>query len=259
MSHKEALLGRLEAIGRSLAETEGALALLGLGSAGGETARMDAYSDLDFFVIVQTGYKTTFVQDLSWLTAVAPVAYHFQNTPDGHKLLFRDGVFCEFAVFDPAELAAAAYAAPRLIWQAPGFVGDWLKPEPAPPTRQPAAWLLGEALTNLYVGLGRYRRGEKLSAARFVQGYALDRVLDLAAYIETEQPAFRDPFSPERRFEQRFPDTAVHLPQFMQGYEYTVPSALAILRFLDDHFTINPALKRAIEALCDEDIDPAPE
>ena len=64
-------------------------------------------------------------------------------------------------------------------------------------------FLLGEALSNLYVGLGRLRRGEKLSALRFIQGYAVDRVLELARRVESEQPGFPDPFNAERRFEQR--------------------------------------------------------
>jgi hypothetical protein len=38
-----------------------------------------------------------------------------------------------------------------------------------PPTVE---WLLGEALTCLYVGLCRYHRGEKLSAQLFIQHYA---------------------------------------------------------------------------------------
>ena len=41
---------------------------------------------------------------------------------------------------------------------------------------------LGEALTNLYVGMAREKRGEKLSAMRFIQGYAVDRLLELAEY-----------------------------------------------------------------------------
>jgi hypothetical protein len=69
------------------------------------------------------------------------------------------------------------------------------------PDPKPIEWLLGEALTNLYVGLGRFRRGEKLSAARFVQQYALDRVLELVAQAGEEVPGYGDAFAPERRFD----------------------------------------------------------
>lgn len=51
------LLDRLDAIGRALVARPGALGLLGLGSVGRETDRLDAHSDLNFFVIVRAGAK----------------------------------------------------------------------------------------------------------------------------------------------------------------------------------------------------------
>jgi hypothetical protein len=109
---------------------------------------------------------------------------------------------------------------------------------------------LGEALTNLLVGLGREKRGEKISAARFIQGYAVDRVMDLAETIETPVGDFQDVFSIERRFERRFPETARQLPGFLQGYDRNPESALAILGFLEKHFKINQAIAAAIRGLC---------
>jgi hypothetical protein len=117
------------------------------------------------------------------------------------------------------------------------------------PDPKPLEWLLGEALTNLFVGLGRYRRGEKLSAARFIQQYALDRVLELVA-MAGKEPDGEDVFAPERRFEQRFPETARMLPSFLQGYDRSPESALAILGYLERRYDVNPAMARAIRELC---------
>src|SRR5574338_611622 len=103
------LLQRLDAIGGSLSESGTALALLGLGSVGAETERLDAYSDLDFFVIVKPGCKPDYLASLEWLAAVHPLAYAFLNTADGYKALFADGIFCEFAVFEPQELAGIPF------------------------------------------------------------------------------------------------------------------------------------------------------
>lgn len=61
---------------------------------------------------------------------------------------------------------------------------------------------MNEALTNLYVGLGRYARGERLSATRFVQGYAVDRILSVLHLLEQEVDYFPDPFGNERRLEE---------------------------------------------------------
>lgn len=246
------LLGRLAAIGAALAQRPSALGLLGLGSVGAELARLDAYSDLDFFVIVQTGHKAAYLENLDWLATVCRLAYTFQNTDDGFKFLYDDGLYGEFAVFEPAELATAVFAAGRWVWSAPGWDADAALPAPRQPQPLPQTVdrLVNEALTNLYVGLGRYHRGEKLSALRFIQGYALDRIVELAGFLESPQPGFEDPFNRERRFEARFPQTAAVLASLLPGYDATPAAARAILQFLAARFPVNPALKAAIERLC---------
>lgn len=250
MNTPQTLLTRLDEIGQSLAQTGNALALLGLGSVGQELDRLDQYSDLDFFAIVQPGHKPSFIDDLIWLSRIQPLAYVFQNTADGYKLLFADGIFCEFAIFEPDELAQIPFAPGRIIWQAADFAVDLLQRPAAGPLPHRREWLLGEALTNLYVGLGRYHRGEKLSAARFIQGHAVDRLLELATEIEPMQIQYTDPFDKGRRFEQRFPQSARHLAQWLPGYDDSPAAARSILAFLDEHFTVNPAMKRAILAMC---------
>ena len=254
MDAGQRLLDRLDAIGQSVAGTGAGLAVLGLGSVGAELDRLDAFSDLDFFVIVGPGCKAAFIDDLGWLSAVCPVVFSFKNTGDGYKLLFEDGIFCEFAVFEEAELGEIPFAGGRLVWKAPEVDEDIRVPrrQNRVETQASSDWLVGEALTNLLVGLGRYHRGERLSAVRFVQGYAVDRVIELSGMFEVEQPAHRDPFAQERRYEQRFPELAGELPRFMQGYERTVESAREILEFLARHVEVNTALKAAILALCDK-------
>ncbi|MBK8024924.1 MAG: hypothetical protein IPK19_26775 [Chloroflexi bacterium] len=251
-AHVQKLLGRLDAIGRSLADTGQGLALLGLGSVGVERDRLDDYSDLDFFAIVAPGSGQRFLSTLDWLTDIHPVVFHFRNTHDGYKLLYADGVFCEFAVFEPAQLAGIPFAAGKVVWQADGFDPALLTPAP-PRTPDPLThsvdFHLGEALSNLYVGLGRERRGERLSAFKFIQEYALDHALELAHLAETPTAAHADPFSVSRRFEARYPETAAQLAAFAQGYAYNRESARAILGWLDAHFEVNAGMKARILAL----------
>lgn len=56
-----------------------------------------------------------------------------------------------------AELARVSLSGARVVWE----------------------FHLNEALTDLYVGLHRELRGERLNAARFIQSYAVDRVIAL--------------------------------------------------------------------------------
>jgi hypothetical protein len=248
-SHR--LLERLDEIGHSLEQSQHALALIGLGSVGLELERLDAWSDLDFFVIVEPGHKQHYLEDLHWLSRLCPLAYCFANTNDGYKLLFEDGIFCEFAVFEPDELWAIPFAAGRIVWKQAHVPETVSLPmiEPSSPARHDAGWLLGEALTNLLVGLGREKRGEKLSAMRFIQGYAVDRIVELADYIEAAQAVPQDSYANERRFEQRYPGLARSLAACLQGYERNRESALAILAFLEKHFEVNRAMAAAIREL----------
>jgi hypothetical protein len=247
------LLTRLDEIGQSLAQSGHALALIGLGSVGEELQRIDEYSDLDFFAIVEPGYKRHYIENLDWLSNVAPIAYSFLNSPDGYKLLFADGIFCEFAVFELQELEAIPFAPGRIVWKREDAPENLHRPakEPVRGARKGKEYLVGEAITNLYVGMGRDKRGEKLSATRFIQGYAVDRLVELTDFIEAGRDVTRDVFVNERRFEARHPIVARELPSWVQGYARNRESALAILSFLEEHFEVNQAMAGAIRKLCE--------
>ncbi len=229
------LAQRLDALAHSLASRDNALGLLALGSIGQETARADAWSDLDFFVIVRPGAKASYLASLNWLEAAHPLVWSFANTVDGHKALMADGMFCEFAVFEPAELPTIPYAPGRWIWRREQELAEhWARAQAALPTARDPAWLAGEALSNLLVGLQRYRRGEHLAAMRMVQVYAVDHVLELIDQLQPHTPGVtRDPFNADRRFEARHPSEAAALHAWTGGIAATPQAALALLQRLE--------------------------
>lgn len=262
------LLARLDAIATSLQASPHALALLALGSVGRERQRLDAHSDLDFFAIVEPGHKARYIERLDWLAAAHPLAWHVRNTADGHKALMDDGVFCEFAVFEPHELAGIPYAPGVVVWRRPGF--DDPIESPARPLPSPAlpdeTWIVGEALSCLLVGLQRWHRGERLSAARFVQGHALDRLIELDALrARSEAPpaadaAAADPFNHDRRLEARRPLLAEELPALVPGYADTPAAARAMLQALARRGAVlDAALVARIRALAGEDAVAGPD
>ena len=67
----------------------------------------------------------------------------------------------------------------RVIWQATGFDASARAVKP-PTISEPRRvdWLVGEIVTNLYAGLCRFRRGERLAAMR-------ERIVELS---ETPPP-----------------------------------------------------------------------
>lgn len=251
MRKSELLLQRLAAIGLALSQRQHTLALLGLGSVGEEIHRLDDYSDLDFFAIVEPGHKMRFVEHLDWLEQAGQIAYCFRNSFDGYKLMYADGVFCEFAVFEPQELQSIPFSPGRIVWQQPWFDSHCCQPQkavaPAPSTEIP--WLVGEAITNLYVGLCRYHRGEKLSALTFIQQYAFQRVLDLNTLRDQAKAGDQDIFARDRRYEQQHPDMVPQLANMLTGYADIPAAAAAIMSYLETHFEVNAAMKTEVHKL----------
>jgi lincosamide nucleotidyltransferase B/F len=116
-------------------------------------------------------------------------------------------------------------------------------------------WLLrhcysSDSLTNLYVGLCRYNRGEKLSALNFIQVNSVERVLELIPLLETPTEVQEDIFSLQRRFEFRYPTSSLMLSKMLTGYDHIPKSAEAILEFLDSNFSVNVEMKNRILELC---------
>jgi hypothetical protein len=248
----EILQDRLVALARVLTHRDDALALLALGSVGVETHRLDAFSDLDFFVLVKDGAKSRYIGSLDWLAAAQPLVWHFQNTADGHKALMSDGVFCEFAVFEVHELSRIPYAPGRFVWRRDEVDAALATARHPLPGRHGADWLVGEALSNLMLGLQRHARGEKLAAMRSVQVHALDRVLEFLEQrqAETSDPAVtRDPYNIDRRIEGRHAQLRQLLPLWAGGYEQTVSAALALLSCLEAHDAVPASVGAHIRRL----------
>jgi len=251
---KEKLLSRLDEIGLYLEGNDGALLLLGLGSVGVELDRLDEYSDLDFFVIVKPNYKHRFINQLDWLENVYPLAFSFQNTKDGHKILFKDGIYGEFAVFEENEMKHISYSPGRIVWNHPSYTNkEIVFPiyQNTTPPQESLDYAVNEALTNLYVGLCRYARGEKLSAVKFVQGHAVDSILSVLHLIENEVDYFKDIFSSERRLEKRFPDFVNNMGDMMQGYNHVPASAICVLNYLEKIYPVNPYMSKEIMRLAE--------
>ncbi|HPG42559.1 MAG TPA: hypothetical protein PLJ98_02015 [Acholeplasmataceae bacterium] len=244
----EDLLKRMEDIAKHVSHISHTCAVLGLGSMGKEQHRLDAYSDLDFFVITDDEYKQQMIEDLSWLSSVYPIGYAFRNTIDGYKVLFTDGIFAEFAIFSKTEVPLVAQQEAHLFWKKEDYQDDTLliKKNIHVHHIQDPIFHLEEALTNLFVGLSRALRGEKLSGLRFIEGYAVDHIIN---YIRLTQPFDHDVdvFNLERRLERHYPELEQSLPGMLSGYLNLNLSATHILSWINHVHQINPILKTAIQ------------
>ncbi len=254
-------LTRLDELARALAADSAVLAVLGLGSAGMEHDRFDDHSDIDFWLVVADGpAKQRYLREIDWLSGLGGrVTYSFVNDPNGRKALFEDGLFLEYAIFTPEELRLLSFTGARVVWQRHGMPLDLDDhPGPGSPTAiDTVEFHVNEALTNLFVGLHRELRGERLTAFRFIQVYAIDRVLALLRLDPTRQWDQRDPFEATRRVESSFAD--VPLSAMVPGYDDNRAAAQATLEWLTARHDTDPAIVEAIRALFEVAARPAQE
>jgi hypothetical protein len=249
-SAARARLDRLDVIGVQIATRGDVIALLGVGSVGVEHERLDEHSDLDFFVVVDDGAKQRYIDSIDWLEDAHHVAYSFVNDPNGRKALFADGIFVEYAVFTLDELDDIPFIGARVVWSrddAPDGLPERGR-RAGRPFLDTVEFHLNEALTNLFVGMHRELRGERLTATRFIQSLAVDRVLALLRLTRSVAPG-RDPFDATRRVEQEYPPDVLPLGAMIPGYGANVAAAAATLAWLREHFDVDPVVAAAIDEL----------
>jgi hypothetical protein len=232
------VLKRMQELASHVSEIKEVRCLLGLGSIANHN-RLDEYSDIDFFLIVENGHKHRFMDKLDWLE-VKPLVYTFQNTKDGYKAMYDDGIFAEFAVFDEEEMKTARFTGGKVFYHKDDFDLELIKPKFEPKQKEvDITFNVNEAMTNLYIGLLRGLRGEKSSAMSFIQSYAYGLSIELFPKVFEETKLEVDPYVFERRIESRFPKQKELLASMRQGIKHNHASAKIILDFLNQHFEVN--------------------
>ncbi len=210
----------LDALTARLADDPRVVGLVLAGSSA-QPARRDRWSDHDFLVITVDGVQEDLRTDLSWLPDHEGIGWWFRETPHGLKVLYRSGLLLEFAVFDRAEFeecSLSEYAVvldrrapgepdgPSIAESATRVHARSERPQPADPTTA-----FRHFLSLVYVGTGRARRGERLSANVFLRDYAVAALLRLVNALTPDRPAALDPLDPWRRVETAWPELAADL------------------------------------------------
>ena len=168
------------------------------------------------------------------------MVYEFVNDANGRKALFADGLFLEYAIFTPAELQALPLSGVRVVWSRPDFHYDEVDP-PARGALDTVEFHLNEALVD--------QRGERLTAMRFIQVYAVDRVLALQRLDPGTTWADPDPFEATRRVESARGGDQPDYSRMAPGYGNNVDGARAILAWLSTNYPTDPHIVSAIETL----------
>ena len=254
-------LSRLDDLAVQLSADPGVTAVHGLGSAGIELDRFDDHSDIDFFVVVEDdATKNRYLTTTDWLTGLGgrPV-YTVRNDSHGRKALLDDGLFLEYAVLTRGELDGIPYAGARAVWQR---VPIPLEPNQHLPARtdhlDTVELHVDEALTNLYVGLQRELRGERLTAMRFIQVFAVDRLLSILRLTTPATLRQPDPFEASRRIELATLEEPLPLERLCRGYSHNGEAAGSVLDWLTARHDTDPVMVAAITALIGRASRPPP-
>lgn len=184
-----------------------------LGSAA-DTARADEWSDVDLWLVVDEGSQDRYREDLSWLPGHEDVVVVARETEHGRAVVFGDGSYVELAVASPADLTVFRATQARVVLDRGGVAEAVaaITVAPAPRDRELARRALAMLCGRLLVGVGRARRGELVSAGRFVRELAVGELL--VALRQLRPPADEavlDPLDPTRRIERAYPTAAATL------------------------------------------------
>lgn len=218
----------------SLVSDDRVLGLIAVGSMARVDYEPDQWSDHDFFVITRPGQQEFFRSNVSWLPPHKKVVFTFRETAHGVKVLYQDGHLLEFAVFDLEELYLARTNRVRVLFDK-GDVREHVEniqknSSSRREIESDDTFLVGQFLTNLLVGVARYRRGEKLSGRFFVKTSGLRNLLILLQkHIPSPQKSMLDDLDPHRRFEFAYPELGKELDGIL---ELETPSAARDLLML---------------------------
>ena len=187
--------------------------LVGLGSTAATRREPDRWSDHDIWVVVRDGTAEAFRTDTSWLPDADRIALAYRETAHGVNVIYGDGHFLEFAVFDEAELDLVAGNDARVLVDraevAARLEGILSRNTPEPPSTDA---LVGKVLGQVWIGVSRYGRGERQSAHAMVKFHAWTSLLHLVTQCVPSEAADRlDDLDVTRRFELAYPEPAARI------------------------------------------------
>jgi len=97
--------------------------------------------------------------------------------------------------------------------------------------------------------LHRDLRGERLTATRFIQGYAVDRWVTILGLLGLGTGPQQDVFVIDRGAERRFGPDLLPLADLVPGYERNAHAASTLLGLLEAHVELDPAIVAAVRGL----------
>lgn len=165
--------------------------------------RADEWSDHDIAWVVQPGAEDRYRDDLRWLPTTEPVVISVIEHHGGGKVVDEGGHVVEFGVTTVDGLDGWFINRYEVLVDRGGIrealerVASKIGPDgPADDARE-----IRLALAQLLIGVGRYRRGEVLSAGQSIRSEAVAHLLVVLGHRLPGGGVHLDSLDPRRRFE----------------------------------------------------------
>jgi catechol 2,3-dioxygenase-like lactoylglutathione lyase family enzyme len=194
----------------------GIIGLVALGSTAATALAPDQWSDHDVWVVTIEGAAEPLRADPGWLPDAARIVGYFPETKHGRSVIYGDGHLVEIAIFDDGELELARANHYRVLYDAGGIAARLeaiaLRTAAEHESGGGAEHFAGSFVTQMLIGLGRYGRGELLSANQLLRELAPTSLLRVVVEVmPTSDRAAFDNLDPRRRFELAYPEVAKRL------------------------------------------------
>lgn len=223
------------------------LGLIALGSMAEVNRLPDDWSDHDFFVITPPGEQEDFRQNLGWLPDYESIVLSIRETAHGLKVLYDFGHLLEFAIFDIHELSQVDINDYRVLIDRADLMPIVVNIAKRPVQSSfDATKQFTMVISLIYVGMGRYARGERLSAHAFIKNHLLHHLLSLLAHLLDGDVSHLDNLDAFRRFEQVYPDVGAEISRIL-----LLPIPQAAESLLDLTVQHAPALAESHQAAVD--------
>lgn len=194
-----------------------------------DQSRLDEWSDHDFAWITKPGAEAEFRQRLDWLPNADQIALSAVEHHGGVKVIYADGHLVEFGIASLIDFSGWAGHQMRVLVDKGGVaeVVDAIARK-EPPSGLPNAKKTADLfLCQILLGVGRFRRGEVLSAASAIRETAVAHLLSALTASEKSQeldrpdmpgrpdtldrPDMLDRLDPRRRFDFVHPAIAAEI------------------------------------------------
>lgn len=197
-------LARTERIAAACAADPRVTGLVLFGSTA-DTSRVDEWSDHDFAVIAPPEHVESLRADLAFLTGPDRPLAVVREHHDGFKAVTGDGRPMEFAVTDLDGLLGFE-ANDWAVRIGDDALRERLRGIASRPRRPVDSTGSATAvIVAVLIGVGRFRRGERVSASTSIRGFAAEHVASLIGECLTPSDDRHDDLDPHRRIELTHP------------------------------------------------------